>query len=339
MKGQLAFRKLEIRIALLSSAGISILMIIPRIFNHVFFNLFDTLRDASLTYLFTILLWYCNFLFNAWEERRRREKSGHQSFPVLRLLFTSIIALAVMYPLSSLLRIRTDSELSRTEFLVYRGFVINLFMFIVVYSLNLFKRYRFTELENQELKTENLDAQLGQLRNQLNPHFLFNSLNTLKVMVKEANPKSMEFIIKTAELYRYLLQSQTTDLVSLKEELQVANAFVFILQQRFEQGLLVNIEIPAELLNKKIPPFAIQLLIENAIKHNIISNSKPLTISVYSSGNESISVANSLQRRRSMEASTKIGLKNLEKRYKLIGSRSIEIMEDEAKFSVKLPLF
>jgi two-component system LytT family sensor kinase len=334
-----AFKKLEVRMALLSSLGIAVLTTVPRVLDHVFTAYYDTLVNYIVIFLFNLLMWYANIWLIHWGEQEMTERRRFRRYPVARFCVTSVMACLVMYPLTPLLKIAIDSQLSRSDFLVYRGFLINLVIFTIVYAVNLLRQFKFAELENQELKTQNLDAQLNQLRNQLNPHFLFNSLNTLKSMVKEGNPGSVEYIVRASELYRYLLQNQTTDLVTVDEELKVVNALVFVLEQRFEHNLLVHIDVAEETLDRKIPPFAIQLLIENAIKHNIVSHNKPLTIDIHNNGSESLEIVNTLQRKRSVETTTRIGLRNLDKRYQLIGSRPIGIEEDEHRFRVRLPLF
>ncbi len=202
-------------------------------------------------------------------------------------------------------------------------------------------RYRMNkalQTEYEKLKVEMLTAQLNQLKDQINPHFLFNSLATLQSMAQEGDPNTGVFVQKLSEVYRYILQTNSDSLVSLKEELRVAQAYLFMLKARFEGALFISIQISDDLLTKKIPPFSLQLLLENAIKHNSATHAAPLHISITGSGQE-ISVSNTLQPKRSVVESTKVGLANLRKRFDLLGAKEILIERTKKEFTVRLPLY
>jgi LytS/YehU family sensor histidine kinase len=193
-----------------------------------------------------------------------------------------------------------------------------------------------TIVEVEQLKKENLEAQLNSLKQQISPHFLFNSLSTLQTIVP--NESAKEFIAKLSEVYRYLLSNSENHLVSLREELDFSQSFLYILKERFEDGLLVTLTIDPAVLDLQIPPFSLQLLIENAIKHNSISFEEPLQISISNDNDKNIVVWNNLQPKISVEKSTKIGLENIQKRYLLLSKKEIEIFKNGTQFLVKLPL-
>ncbi len=203
------------------------------------------------------------------------------------------------------------------------------------------QRKRFNKVlqsENEKLKVEMLVAQLNQLKDQINPHFLFNSLATLQSMAQEHDPNTGLFVQKLSEVYRYILQTNSDDLVSLKEELKVAEAYMFMLKARFEDAIVTVIEISDDLLTRKLPPFSLQLLVENAIKHNSATQTNPLRIEITTNGHEII-VQNNLQPKRSVVDSTNVGLANLQKRFSLLGSRSVSIERTQDRFIVRLPLY
>lgn len=192
-------------------------------------------------------------------------------------------------------------------------------------------------VENEQLKTENLLVQLTSLKNQLNPHFLFNSLNTLSWLINEDKEKSQQYLQKLSQVLRYSLSMQEQSLVSLKEELMLIDSYIFLLQMRFGDNLVVekNIEEVSEF---KIPPLSLQLLIENAIKHNVISKASPLNIMIDASkNNQRLTVKNSLNLKQNSEG-IGIGLVNLSERFKILANKEIEIERNEKEFKVILPL-
>lgn len=192
--------------------------------------------------------------------------------------------------------------------------------------------------EEEQSKQAIIQAELDALRNQAQPHFLFNSLNTLRDIIDQ-NPKedAKKFVDKLSDIYRFLLESNSTNLISLNAELNFAKAYIHVQSERFGENLKVLWNIPPELEKKAIAPMSLQLLLENAIKHNIVSRAKPLEIRVDSS-DDFLVVTNKIQKKSTQLTSTKMGLINIEKRYELISDRSIKITNDGDFFSVALPL-
>lgn len=192
-------------------------------------------------------------------------------------------------------------------------------------------------IENEQLKHENLLVQLTSLKNQLNPHFLFNSLNTLSWLINEDKAKSQRYLQKLSQVLRYSLSMQEQSLASLKEELALVENYIFLLKMRFGDNLNVTtkVESPASF---QIPPLSLQLLIENAIKHNVISSVNPLEVNIeLQLADKTIGVSNSLQLKPNSEG-TGIGLANLNQRFKLLTNKEIEIKQNETSFCVILPL-
>ena len=192
-------------------------------------------------------------------------------------------------------------------------------------------------IENEQLKHENLLVQLTSLKNQLNPHFLFNSLNTLSWLINEDKAKSQRYLQKLSQVLRYSLSMQEQSLVSLKEELALVENYIYLLKMRFGDNLNVTtkVESPASF---QIPPLSLQLLLENAIKHNVISSANPLEVSIeLQLTDKTIWISNSLQLKPNSEG-TGIGLANLNQRFKLLTNNEIEIKQNETSFCVILPL-
>lgn len=223
-----------------------------------------------------------------------------------------------------------------------RDFIISSIVVTTGYLINQNLKSQKIMVENQQLKTENLKNQYETLKNQLNPHMLFNSLNTLYALVRENPDKAQDYISQLSKVMRYTLK-QDSDIerstISLQEELNFINSYIYLLKMRFEDNISFVFDIDNSLLMKKIPRMAIQLLVENAVKHNEISNRNPLHITIRTIDDETLEVANNLQPRRGATTSTGIGLNNLRKRYRLLFNKDIEIQEKENNiFSVKIPL-
>lgn len=192
-------------------------------------------------------------------------------------------------------------------------------------------------IENEQLQAENIRNQYEMLKNQLNPHMLFNSLNTLRSLVRENQEKAQDYIQELSRVLRYTLQSNEFQSVSLREEMEFASAYIFLLKMRFENNLQFDIRIDRSLEEYRLPPMAVQVLIENAVKHNEISNRKPLTIHIETDVQGSLCVSNNIQPKWTATPGTGIGLVNLAKRYRLLFKQDIQITEDK-EFSVCIPL-
>lgn len=198
-----------------------------------------------------------------------------------------------------------------------------------------YRQWKLNFSKSISLEKDNLEARYNALKAQVNPHFLFNSLNSL-ITLLENNPKAEEYVQNLSEYLRYVLVSNDKAEVTLEEEMENLEKFFMLQKLRFDENLVVDINIKPTSLKHKIPPLALQMLVDNCIKHNIISQKKPLLISVFDDG-KSITVINNLQPKKS-EESTGQGLKNIEGRFRFIGSESIKIEKTEKQFSVTLPL-
>ena len=184
---------------------------------------------------------------------------------------------------------------------------------------------------------ERIDSQLAALRQQVNPHFLFNSLNVLSSLIYEDQAKAEDFVHEFGDIYRYVLEINDEPVVTLDKELQFLDSYTFLQKIRFKEALMIKKNVDADKLNDFLPPLTLQLLLENAIKHNIISSSKPFVVEIYNEGDYLV-VKNSMQPRKTKEKSFGLGLKNLEKKYDLISDRLPEQTVNDNWFVVRVPL-
>ncbi len=192
-------------------------------------------------------------------------------------------------------------------------------------------------LDAEIIKKNRARFQYDQLKRQLNPHFLFNSLNVLDYLVHTDANRASDFIKKLAGVYRYLLSRENDPTVNLEEEIGFANMYSDLLKERFDKGLFIEIDIEKRYLKTQVIPCSLQLLIENATKHNIISGEMPLTVKIFIT-NEQICIENNRQLRIKADESTGLGLKSIEVQYQTLFNKSIEIEQTEAFYRVKLPL-
>jgi LytS/YehU family sensor histidine kinase len=191
--------------------------------------------------------------------------------------------------------------------------------------------------EKEMLKRESLEAQLDALKTQVNPHFLFNNLNTLSAVIPDNPKQAVDFVQQLSKVYRHILEVKNEQSIYLKEELEVLRAYAFLLKTRFGDNLDISIEVADEKLQQKIVPLSLQILMENAIKHNIVSAARPLKIGVYAE-NGKLVVSNNLQKRQQSVESTGIGLDNIRNRYKLLGDKQVDVQEGPSSFTVSIPL-
>jgi LytS/YehU family sensor histidine kinase len=193
------------------------------------------------------------------------------------------------------------------------------------------------ELIVERLKKETLASQLESLKNQVNPHFLFNSLNVLTELIQQNQHRAIKFVEELSDVYRYVLESRSKTIIELGSELKFLEAFIYLLKIRFENKISVNINLKDFTYKKMIPPLSLQLLIENAIKHNIISNENPLVIEVYSTDDYLI-VKNKIQLKSGIMKASGIGLKNIESRYGFLTDKKVTVQKEDDLFIVNIPL-
>lgn len=263
--------------------------------------------------------------------------------PVLSFLFSVMLSYILLYLIrrcfsdSSILAFRHGCGHRRIlGAIIFRGFFMNAFLYFIAYILQLNTRTQQAMLENERLKHENLEARLHVLRQQLSPHFLFNSLGILNTLTED--PAVRKYIIQLSHIYRYLLAAHEGHLALLSKEIEFINAYLYIIKERFEDALEVTMDIDEDCLDKRLPPAALQLLIENAIKHNVVSVETPLFISVAASGGYVVVSNNVNLKLNDIAEANGIGLHNIAERYSLLSGKEMIIEHTTASFTVKLPL-
>ena len=227
------------------------------------------------------------------------------------------------------------------EQLMFSSTILGLIITVILISIEIgsqfFVNWKASIIEVEKYRTESAQAQLQNLKEQINPHFLFNNLSVLSSLVYKDQDKAVDFINQLSKVYRYLLDSKNTELISLEDELTFIKSYLYLLEIRFDTNIHFDIQIPQQSLNLFLPPMALQMLVENAIKHNEVSAEMPLTVLILAQ-NETIEVKNNLQARIHQEESSKTGLNNIRERYKHYTERKVEVINDHKNFVVRIPL-
>jgi sensor histidine kinase YesM len=298
--------------------------------------------DVLTSVIITIMVWEGNLIIDRylnikypWEKR-----AGTRiivQFPVSMLYGTAIIYFSMLLFNKY---VCTFPEQARDRFML-AALVLGMLISVIILSLEIgaqfFENWKKSLVEVEKYKSESAQAQLQNLKEQVNPHFLFNNLSVLSSLVYRDQDKAVDFINQLSKVYRYLLDTRNSELITLDEELKFIQSYIYLLQIRFDPSLKFEITISANSGALLLPPMALQILIENAIKHNEVSAEFPLKISITANASE-LEVRNNLQARQNREESSKTGLNNIRERYRFYTERPVEVFQDAKLFSVKIPL-
>ena len=284
-------------------------------------------------------MWVIMWIGNGELAHYLNEKISWVKFPIQRLIVGVITT--VLYTIGVAIGLLKLWEWSRnmrfdsyTEFIVI-SLAITFLITLFLHGREFLLRWRQTAVEAERYQKESIKANFESLKSQVNPHFLFNSLNVLTSLVYQDADKAARFIKKLSEVYRYVLDTREQELVSLDDELAFVGSYVYLQQIRFGENLKVEI---SKLGDGKVVPLSIQMLLENAIKHNEVSTEYPLTISIKRETDYLI-VENSLRLKTTpLEEGGGLGLTNIQKRYEFLTDKSVVITKAENRFEVKIPI-
>lgn len=255
-------------------------------------------------------------------------------FSMINVIIVSAIGIQLLYYFLDMpLQLNTDHLKLLTAF----GFRVNLFLNCINAIVFYMTRLRNTQLESEQFKKNLIEAQYEALRNQINPHFLFNCFNVLSTLVYKDADTASKFISQLSVVYRYLLYNQEKRIVLLKEELVFMDAYLFLLKIRFGENIEITNQIKKIDENFYVAPAVLQMLVENAIKHNVISRKLPLRIT-FSVQKGYLIVINNLQEKAVKEESLQIGLNNIKNRYAFLSDRPVSVLKNENSFIVSVPL-
>ena len=220
-------------------------------------------------------------------------------------------------------------------------YIIALLITIVVtiffHALYFYKAWQEKKVKEHKIIAGTASAKFDALKNQLDPHFLFNSLNVLTSLIDEDPEQAQNFTTALSKVYRYVLEQKNKDLVSVDEELQFARTYVKLLKMRFEDSIIFEMPEVSGFPEGKIVPLSLQLLLENAVKHNVVSSKRPLHIKVFEK-NGTLIIQNNVQEKQVVKKSSGVGLRNIRQRYQILSNREVNINQSEGQFTVSLPI-
>lgn len=266
-------------------------------------------------------------------------------FPVLRFLLQmilgtllSLLAINIIY--HSVKFEFTDAPPDEAQVILMNIYASSILLPLIslYFGFKFLRAWRKSELESEQLQKENTRSQLMTLRNHLDPHFLFNNLNILSSLMDKDLEQSKTYLDKFAEVYRQILKTEYSDLTTLREEMQLIESYVYLLKTRFKDQVFYEFNLDEVSMEKALPPLTIQMLIENAIKHNVATKEKPIYIQIYAENNNLI-VKNNMRKKKYLEREREAtGISNIQKRYSFFTNEEVEIKESDASFIVKVPL-
>lgn len=327
--------------------GLARLIGIPvvTIIMHLTFRTEDSVRygitgSIGLLIAFSYTVAYWEGIRLVWMKLQQRY--GHYSQTQKRLLILGstvliygvLVTLVIQNSIAQLLHFQCTNEM------MIQGYVVGLIptgMVLMAYEMvYFFDSWKNKVLETEAISRTQIQSQLEALKNQLDPHFLFNSLNTLSSLIDENEP-AQQYLNRLADVYRYVLLSKDRNTVTLREEMTFVDAYLYLAKVRFQHGLVVQRVIPESALDQMVAPLSVQLLIENALKHNVVTRESPLTISIEAQ-DEYLWVKNEIKAKLNFESGTKVGLNNILERYKLLSDIPVHILKESGWFEVGLPL-
>jgi sensor histidine kinase YesM len=266
-------------------------------------------------------------------------------FPLRRLIVQFVLTIVIMMiiivvaiPVLGIIwneQITSDVFLSQMFFMVKIAFSFLFVGALLSNAILFFKNWKEAAVQQEILKREQLALQYETLKSQVNPHFLFNNLNSLTSLISSNPEKAIQFVKKLSEVYRYVLDQKDHELVDLETELKFLESYIFLQKIRFENNLDVKIDVQAK--NFKVIPLAVQMLVENAIKHNEISDRNPMQIRIFTTDNQFLVVENKLQKKTGTEGNGS-GIQNISDRYKFFTDKQVEISISNEMFRISIPL-
>ncbi len=301
------------------------------------------LKIAFFNGLIGVVLWYGNGHIGNWISKNHSWLDNPVRTFIIALVATLTYTLSAAqifwavlhWALSGAPFLRTLGHLDYSFLLTVT--IVTLIIGLFMYGLQFFKLWKQTFLETEKLKRAHVEAQYEALKNQVNPHFLFNSFNVLSTLVYKDPDLAAKFIKQLSITYRYVLDTREQEIIPLKEELKALEAYAFLMKIRFGENLDVHLKV-SDSNGEMIVPLTLQILVENAVKHNEISKSNPLKVKVVREGSGYISVRNNLQEKVQAQHKSGIGLENIKARYRFVSKKEIEVKKENGQFEVRVPV-
>lgn len=303
----------------------------------------DFLIDFGFYQLYAFVLGYSNMAFFDYMEKRDWKTGDTIKRVLLGIIGSTTITLIGLFILRACTGIffygqTFESFLANETWQGYSfGLWVTLTIVTVFHVIYFYTKYQKNKIKEQKVIAGTASAKFDALKNQLDPHFLFNSLNVLTSLIEENPVNAQKFTTSLSKVYRYVLEQKSKELVTVDEELNFARTYMLLLKMRFEDSIIFEIPDKASNPESKVVPLSLQLLLENAVKHNMVTTSKPLHIKIYEDGDYLV-VMNNLQPKQIVKKSSGVGLENIKQRYQLLSNRKVHINQREKDFAVAIPM-
>ena len=292
-------------------------------------------------YMITVVVAFLMFTLNFFILKPTEKHYKLKLYAIPAAVILTLISVFVLNDLFfSLLRMVDPEPKTRgfhNEF-ICRNFFVSGLVIGCILIIRLVNQNQWVQIENETLKSEALQRQFESLKNQLSPHFLFNSLTALQTLINESPSIAHDYVNNLSRALRYTLQSNEKQLVTLKEEMDFTESYLFLIKMRFDTSLSVVIQTDEKYLIYKLPPLTVQTLVENAVKHNEVSKRNSLTLTIKTTESPSLIVMNTIHEKITAEEGTGIGLANLSKQFQLLLGKDINISNENNEFIVEVPL-
>ena len=299
--------------------------------------------DFVFYQLYAFVLGYSNMAFFGYMDRRNWKKSDTISRILYGIIGSTIITLIGLFIIRITLSLLYFGN-SFQYFITHEswhnysfGLWITLTIVSVFHIVYFYNRYQKNKIKEQKVIAGTASAKFDALKNQLDPHFLFNSLNVLTSLIEENPDNAQKFTTSLSKVYRYVLEQKNKDLVTVDEELDFARTYMSLLKMRFEDSIIFEIPEKSSNPESRVVPLSLQLLLENAVKHNMVTSKKPLHIKIYESEGMLI-VENNLQPKQIVNKSSGVGLENIKQRYNLLSNKKVSINHQAQCFAVAIPM-
>jgi two-component system LytT family sensor kinase len=316
--------------------------------NHILYGgrLFNDYRiwlvSFPLIWILGLASWYMHVVYGHFVQRKYPEikqsarRIGVKCLVNIFVMTPSVVLIFLLYDSLHILGYQLSSDGLLRGVLV--GFAVNLVFSTLWEAMYIMDKHRESLGEKELLEQMSLQQEFDVLKSQVNPHFLFNCFNTLSSLINEDPAKAEVFLDELSKVYRYLLRNNEAGLTTLASELKFIESYFRLLKTRHGDAVQFQVESDKRYDNYLLPSLSLQLLVENAVKHNVLSKNKPLVIDIFTTAGNKLIINNNLQRRTKKGPSNRIGLDNIKTKYKLLGQNGFHVMEDTKNFTVVLPL-
>lgn len=321
---------------------ISIAFAVALLFKILFFRLPDVIGlDLGPITIIILIIWEANKVIDKWLNTKYSWiENSKQRLIAQAIAFTAFTSIALFILMFALHQIKFgDGRIlnRKMQEMFFPALFFALALVAISISFNFFRSWKKSLLEVEKYKTQSTEAQLQNLKNQINPHFLFNNLSVLTSLVYQNQDRAVKFVHELSKVYRYVLDNKNSELVNLNEELDFLDHYTYLLKIRFEHAISFSVIIAEKDKQGYLPPMCLQMLVENTIQHNEASQENPLMVKIYTMDNALI-IENNIQLRSDKPESSGTGLKNIQSRYAYFTVKNVEISNNGKVFKVTLPL-